>query len=89
MDEISINVAEAKKRFSELIGQVAFGKKRLLITKRGKPMARMIPVDESARHVADAQGWLENDDPFFAVIDRIVEDRTRHIPRILGKPEPE
>ena len=80
MDEISINVAEAKKRFSEL--------KRLLITKRGKPMARLIPIDESARHIADAQGWLDNDDPFFAAIDRIVEDRAQHIPRILGKPEP-
>ena len=88
MDEISINVAEAKKRFSELIGQVAFGKKRLLITKRGKPMARLIPVDESAQHVADAQGWLDNDDPFFAAIDRIVEDRARHTPRMLSKPEP-
>jgi prevent-host-death family protein len=89
MDEISINVAEAKKRFSELIGQVAYGKMRLLITKRGKPMARLIPIDETARHVVDAQGWLDNDDPFFAAIDRIVEDRAQHIPRILGKPEPE
>lgn len=86
MKEMMINIAEAKKRFSELIGQVAFGKKRLLITKRGKPMARLVPVDESAPHLKEAEGWLDEDDPFFVAIDRIVEDRTRHMPRVLSEP---
>jgi len=34
MSEESINIAEAKKHFSEILGQVAYGKKRILITKR-------------------------------------------------------
>ena len=38
MPEETVNVAEAKKHFSELLGRVAFGKKHILITKRGKPM---------------------------------------------------
>jgi prevent-host-death family protein len=83
MPEESINVAEAKKHFSELLGQVAFGKKHILITKRGKPMARLVPADESNMHLKDAEGWLEGNDPFFDEIDRIVQDRIKHVPRVL------
>ena len=83
MSEKTINVAEAKKHFSELLGQVAFGKKRILITKRGKPMARLVPADESDRHLVKAKGWLEGDDPFFDEIDKIILNRTKHVPRVL------
>ena len=40
MNEESINVAKAKKHLSELLGRVAYEKQQILITKRGKPMAR-------------------------------------------------
>ena len=52
MNEKSINIADAKKHFSELIGRVAYAKEQLLITKRGKPMARLVPVEESKKHLA-------------------------------------
>lgn len=83
MTEETVNVAEAKKKFSELLGQVAFGKKHILITKRGKPMARLVPADEIDIHLCNAKGWLENDDPFFDTIDRIIQDRSKHVPRIV------
>ena len=87
MLEEAINIAEAKKHFSELIGQVAYGKKRLVITKRGKPMARLVPIEESVRHLSDACGWLEDNDPFFQTIESVVADRKKHIPRIFADPE--
>ncbi len=83
MTEETVNVAEAKKKFSDLLGQVAFGKKHILITKRGKPMARLVPADEIDIHLCNAKGWLENDDPFFDTIDRIIQDRSKHVPRIV------
>jgi hypothetical protein len=48
-------------------------------------MARLVPVDADivAPHVADAQGWLEDDDPFFTTIDNIVAARETHHPRAL------
>ena len=82
MNEKSINIADAKKHFSELIGRVAFAKERLLITKRGKPMARLVPVEESERHLADASGWLDDTDPFFNTIENIVAERKKHVPRV-------
>ncbi len=55
----------------------------ILITKRGKPMARLVPADELDMHLCDAKGWLENSDPFFDIIDRIILDRSKHVPRML------
>ena len=78
MKEVAINIGEAKKHFSELLGQVAYGKKRIVITKRGRPMARLIPAAENDRHLSNAQGWLENDDPFFEMMDRVVDNRSNH-----------
>ncbi len=83
MNEETINVAEAKKHFSELLGRVAYRKKPILITKRGKPMARLVPAEEVTVHLVDAHGWLDDDDPFFDAIDGIVQDRSSHIPRIM------
>jgi len=69
MKEEAINIAEAKKHFSEILGQVAYGRKHIVITKRGRPMARLIPALENDRHLCNAVGWLENDDPFFKMMD--------------------
>ena len=88
MTEKTINVAEAKKHFSELLGQVAYGKKHILITKRGKPMARLVPADETHMHLSDARGWLEDDDPFFDTIRKIIQDRSTHVPRIIKETGP-
>jgi prevent-host-death family protein len=83
MNEETVNVAEAKKHFSELLGRVAFGKKHILITKRGKPMARLIPADNPDTHLGNAKGWLKDDDPFFDAIEQIIQDRTTHEPRVF------
>jgi prevent-host-death family protein len=87
MNEDVINLAEAKKHFSELIGKIAHGKKEILITKRGRPMARIIPADQPVRHLADAKGWLDENDPFFNEIDHIIQNRKKHIPRLIKENE--
>ena len=83
MDQEVVNIADAKKRFSWLVGQVAHGKKKVLITKRGKPMARLVPVIDRDAHLADAKGWLEDDDPFFDLMTGIIQARDAHQPRVF------
>ncbi len=83
MNEETVNVAEAKKHFSELLGQVAYRKMHILITKRGRPMARLVPAEEAAEHLSNAHGWLKDNDPFFDAMECIVQDRSLHVPRIL------
>jgi prevent-host-death family protein len=82
----AVSVADAKRGFSDLLGRVAYGGETILITRRGKPMARLVPVDDGSadRPVVGHRGWLEEDDPFFAIIDEIVSDRVNHRPRVLS-----
>lgn len=80
----TISVAEAKKHLSELLGRVAYGGEQIVITKRGKPLARLVPATAESEHLADAKGWLDDEDDFFNTIDQIIEHRDRHIPRVLG-----
>jgi prevent-host-death family protein len=77
-----VNVAQAKKSLSELLGRVAYGKEMITIVKRGRPMARLVPVPpEDSATLADVKGWLEDDHPFFKNIDQIVAARHRRRPR--------
>jgi prevent-host-death family protein len=84
MNPQSMSVAEAKKHLSELLGRVAFGREEFVITKRGKPMARLVPAEENVKHLGQAEGWLDEGDEFFQTMDRIVEDRSKHVPRVLA-----
>jgi prevent-host-death family protein len=81
----SVNVAEAKKRFSDLLGRVAYGGETVVITRRGRPMAKLVPhgVTGEEGSLAAVRGWLADDDPFFERIDTIVGARARHRPRVL------
>ena len=85
MSNTEYSVAEAKKHFSELLSRVAYGRERITIAKRGKPMAMLVPpaAEPGSDHPAKVEGWLENSDPFFKIMNQIVEDRQKHFPRIL------
>ncbi len=78
-----ISVAQAKQHFGELLGRVAYGKEQVVITRWGKPMAMLVPPGvRGRRHLADARGWLPNDDSFFDVMTQIVRNRLTHQPRL-------
>ena len=83
-----VSVANAKNRFSELIGRVAYGGVTVHITRRGKPMAKLVPFDVGERvpRLADVAGWLDDAHPFFGAVDAIVGARKRHVPRALRRP---
>ena len=44
--EETIGIAKAREGFSELVNQVAFGGKRYVVERRGKPMVALIGVQE-------------------------------------------
>jgi len=80
-----VSVAEAKKHLSDLLGRVAYRGERIIISKRGKPMAVLVPTSEVPwqESLSEIRGWLDPSDPFFEVIDQIVSDRKKHLPRLL------
>lgn len=81
-----VSVVDAKRSLSELLGRVAYGGESITILKRGRPMARLVPVDPQARRsLADFKGWLDDDDPFFEVMDRILAERRARPARVLRR----
>ena len=87
MTRKEVSVAEAKKHLSDLLGRVAYRGERIMISKRGKPMAILIPATEAPdeEHLGEVKGWLEPNDPFFQAIDQVVSDRSKHRPRVFEK----
>ena len=81
--EESVGIGEAKSHFSELVERVRDESAIVTITRHGKPVARIVPVDAVSpdRHLADARGWLEEDDPFLADLESIERARHRQRPR--------
>jgi len=78
------SVVEAKKHFSELLGRVAYGGESILISKRGKPFAMLVPSsrETAGDHLSKVAGWLEETDSFFKIVDQTIRARERHLPRI-------
>ena len=83
MTKKEVSVAEAKKHLSELLGRVAYGGEHIIISKRGKLMALLVPPDDALAQTSlgKLEGWLEPNDPFFESIEQIVRDRAAHLPR--------
>lgn len=47
----SLSIAEAKRRFSELVGRAASGEERFLIERRGRPVGAIVSTRDLARLV--------------------------------------
>jgi len=81
-----LGVGEAKKRFSELMSRVTYGRERFLIRRRGRPMAALVSADDLARleqEPAPPKGalaavgiWADFDD-LDEVVKEIYEQRER------------
>ncbi len=82
----TISVANLKRHLSGVLREVAYGRQSVLVTRRGRPMARLVPVESGARSLADVVGWLEDDDAFFKYLDEAAKNRGRHAPRSWRSP---
>ena len=43
---MDIPTAEARKQFSEILNRVAYAKERVVLTRRGKPLAAVVPIED-------------------------------------------
>jgi prevent-host-death family protein len=44
--DATLGTVEARERFAEILNRAAVGKERILVTRRGKPLAVLVPVDD-------------------------------------------
>lgn len=57
MNDQLYSLTEAKAKFSELINRVHFRHEKFVITKKGKPVALVLPIDEP-REGEKAEGLI-------------------------------
>ncbi|MEP0914571.1 type II toxin-antitoxin system Phd/YefM family antitoxin [Leptolyngbya sp. GB1-A1] len=46
MVQFSISTVEARNQFADLINRVAYGKERVILTRRGKALVAVVPLDD-------------------------------------------
>jgi prevent-host-death family protein len=81
----AMNLAEAKRDLSSLVARVAFGGETITITRRGRPMALLVPFTTDPRRLGDVKGWLDDDDPFFASVEESTARRRARPARVLSR----
>ncbi|MCA9790762.1 MAG: type II toxin-antitoxin system prevent-host-death family antitoxin [Candidatus Eremiobacteraeota bacterium] len=83
MEQFSI--AEAKKNLSRILGQVSLARATVEITKHGKPIARIVPIDSEQDQppFKGWPGWVDDSDEFFGSVAEIMT--SRHRPRVLDE----
>jgi prevent-host-death family protein len=85
----TVGVAEAKAKLSELLGGVLHRGERVVIRRRGKPVAALVPMDDLDRVEAEeTTDWLDSivglcaDSPDLCdVLDEIAAERRTEMPR--------
>jgi len=78
--EIAFSLSEAKSKFSDIINRIIYKKERILITKNGKKVAVILPIDELEKYkengLIEARGALADlDDTVDEMVGRIYESR--------------
>jgi len=86
MRQRAVGVAQAKKSLSELLSRVAYRGESIVIQKRGRALARLVPLSQEGKlSLARVRGWLDDDDPFFSAITAIVAARHARPPRTAAR----
>ncbi len=82
----TMNVADAKKRLSELMSRVAYNNERFLVQRRRKPMAALVSAEDllileqqkaPVRGLLSAAGACADFDDFELMIENIYVQRGR------------
>ena len=68
---LSADTSQVKAQLSEFIGRVAYGRERVLVLRRGKPVAALVSVEDLRRlEVADATSGETSETPMMHPIMR-------------------
>jgi prevent-host-death family protein len=89
-----VSVADAKRRFSELIERVGRGE-RFVVTRRGKPVLALVSPSAAAEEPdhAGKRGFMalwgalegiEGAEGWYEDVQAIVADRANHMPRAMS-----
>lgn len=80
-EPVPISIADVKRRFADVLGEVRYHKQRFIIERNGTPVAALVPLEELAEPTSGRRGFLAlvgafDDVPeFSAALDDAVASR--------------
>ena len=88
-----MGVAEVKRRFADVVGEVMHAKRRIIVERRGRPVVAIVPLEEETadtrtpgQRLAEVIGFGgEEGTQFYKFMRQVVKDRHRRMPRPLPK----
>jgi len=93
MADKHMGVAEVKRRFADVIGEVMHAKRRIIVERRGRPVVAIVPLDDApedtrtpGQRLAEVIGFGGDEgDRFYEEMKQVVRDRHKRMPRPLPK----
>jgi len=88
MEDKHMGVAEVKRHFADVIGEVMHAKRRIIVERRGRPVVAIVPLEEETdtrtpgQRLAAVIGFGgELGDEFYQIMKEVVEERHDRMPR--------
>jgi prevent-host-death family protein len=92
MTDKHMGVADVKRRFADVVGEVMHGRKRIIVERRGRPVVAIVPLEQAAdrrrpgQRVAAAVGCADEDgETFRRLMGEVVSRRRRRMPRRVAE----
>ena len=87
-----MGVAEVKRHFADVIGEVVHARRRIIVERRGRPVVAIVPLDETfdfrtpGQRLAEVIGFGgEEGTRFHEFMKQVVKERHKRMPRPLPK----
>jgi len=88
MSDLHMGVAEVKRRFADVVGQVVHGGRRVIVERRGRPVVAIVPLQDAeagaspGKQLASVVGFGgANGESFRELMRTVVRQRHRRMPR--------
>jgi prevent-host-death family protein len=95
MEDRHMSVAEVKRHFSDVMAEVIYTGRRIVVERRGRPMVAIVPLEGEAdartpgQRLAEAIGFGGDDaDEFHRIMTEVVAERHERWPRPLPEDAP-
>jgi prevent-host-death family protein len=95
MEDRHMSVAEVKRRFSDVMAEVIYTGRRIVVERRGRPMVAIVPLESETdtrspgEQLAEVIGFGEEQaEEFHEIMKEVIAQRHERMPRPLPEDVP-
>ncbi len=80
----NISTVEIRNRFADVVNRVAIGQERIIVTRRGKPLVALVPIEE-VEFLERAEDRLDLEEALAALKEAKEEGGTRSLEEVMAE----